>query len=100
MARLVLANKGFTEEQGQANKEWLPPYYQPPELDEQKKEFLKYNTKRIEEHDQYKSLPQLPPVPPACIEPPDIASVKTNPPHIQYVDNVEEVIIWSKPTFP
>ena len=100
MARSVLSNKLFTEFQGHMNKEWLPPYYLPPELDTQEKEFIHYNTKRIGEHPSWKTIPDVPKVPPQSADPPDIRGIQARAPHIQYVDNVEDVIIWSTPSFP
>lgn len=100
MARSVLSNKLFTEFQGHMNKEYLPPYFLPPELDTQEKEFIHYNNKRIEEHPSWKTIPDVPKVPPHAVEPPDVKNIQAKPPTLQYVDNVEDVIIWSKPTFP
>jgi hypothetical protein len=100
MARSVLSNKLFTEFQGQANPEWLPPYYLPPELNTLQKDFIEKNTERIHEHPSVQTIPTIPKVPPSGREPPEVKNIQTKPPHIQYVDNVEDVIQWTEPTFP
>lgn len=100
MANSVLSNKLFTEYQGQANKEYLPPYYEPPELNTLQKDFISKNSDRIHEHPSVQTIPTIPKEPPPAREPPDIKNILAKPPHIQYVDNVEDVIIWTEPTFP
>lgn len=99
---LLFNNKLFTEFQGHIGKEYLPPYELPPTLDEEQKSFIHKNDDRISEHWSWKaaSVPKLPPVPPPSKEPPEAKNIQAKPPQIQYVKNVEDVIMWTTPRFP